>query len=60
MTWFHWDPSDFVMSVLYLMGIALMLPVLLLYCIGCSIGCLVTVIAGKLLPERLYPEAELS
>lgn len=37
-----------------------MLPMLVLYSVGCSIGYLVTVIAGKLFSERLYPEAELS
>ena len=60
MTWFRRDPSHLVMSVLYLLGIALMLPMLVLYSIGCSIGCLGIVIAGKLFPEPSYPEAELS
>ena len=48
MTWFRRDPSHLVMSVLYLLGIVLMLPMLVLYSIGCSIGCLGIVIAGKL------------
>ena len=60
MTWFHWNPSHLVMSVLYLLGIVLMLPMLVLYSVGCSIWCLGIVIAGKLFSERLYPEAELS
>ncbi len=60
MTWFRQDSSHLVMSVLYVLGIGLMLPMLVLYSIGCSIGCLVTVLAGKLFSERLYPEAELS
>ena len=60
MTWFRRDSSHLVMSVLYLLGIGLMLPMLVLYSIGCSIGCLVTVIAGKLFAKRLYVEAELS
>ena len=60
MAWFRQDSSHLVMSVLYVLGIVLMLPMLVLYSIGCSIGCLVTVIAGKLLSERFYPETELS
>ena len=60
MTWFQRDPSQLVMSALYLLGIALLLPVLLVYYLGCSIWCLVTVIAGKFFSEPPYPEAELS
>ena len=60
MTWFQRDPSQLVMSVLYLLGIALMLPVLLVYYLGCSVWCLVTVIARKFFSDPPYSDVELS
>ena len=60
MTWFHRYQYHPIMSLIYLSGIALMLPVLLTYYVGCTFWCLVIVISGKLLPEPPSPKPELS
>ena len=60
MTWFRQYQYHPAMSLIYLLSIALMLPVLLVYSVGCSFGCLLIAISGKLLPESKAPTAELS
>ena len=45
------------MSLVYLSGIVLMLPVLMAHYIGCSFGCLAIAISGKLFPEQTSPKA---
>ncbi|MCG8364531.1 MAG: hypothetical protein MJA27_14530 [Pseudanabaenales cyanobacterium] len=60
MTWFRRYQHHPAMSLIYLSAIALLLPLLLLYYIGCLFGCLVIVISGKLSPEHPAAKAELS
>ena len=60
MTWFRQHQRDQAMSVIYLFGVALMLPALLAYCLGCAFGGLGIAITGKLFPEAPSPKAELS
>ena len=60
MTWFRQYQYHPAMSLMYLSSIALMLPVLLVYYVGCSVWCLVIVLSGKLLPESTAPTAALS
>ena len=60
MTWFSQYQHHPAVSLIYLLGIVLMIPALLVYYVGCSFWCLVIVLGGKLSPKHPYPEAELS
>lgn len=59
MTWFRRYQYHPAMSLIYLSGIALMLPVLMMYYVGCAFWCFVIVLSGKLLPELPSAKAEL-
>lgn len=47
------------MGLVYLLSIALMLPVLLVYSIGCSFWCLAIAISSKLFSQPTSPKTDI-